>query len=990
MCLILLNCERSRDNKNFDLLTEEEKRLPENALSGMQVVDGLKVELFASEPMITNPTNISVDPLGRVWVCEAYNYDVAPEQRDAKGDRIVVLEDTDHDGKADKRTIFYQGTDLLLPLGVMVLGDKIYVTCSPNVFVFTDANNDLVPERKDVLFTRMSKGEHSTHSMSPGPDGMIYFSVGNYTRNIVDSAGSPLVDKSGFIISQSGDPFLGGMVLRCSADGKNLEVLGHNFRNNYEPCVDAYGNVWQSDNDDDGNESCRINFVMYYGNYGFLDEKSKASWTTNRINLEETIPERHWHQGDPGVVPNVLITGAGSPAGMTFYEGTLLPAVFQNTPIHAEPYYNVVRAYLPAKKGAGYTLEIEDLLKSKDKWFRPIDVATAPDGSLFIADWYDPILGGGAAADATKGRIYRVAPRANAYSISPTDMSTLPGAIESLKNPNPETHYLAYQKLIEAGPKALAEVRQMWQSENDVFRARALWILAKLDSSDAFLQRALTDRNVDIRIAAVRAVSENKSNVLPYLSSVVRDDNAAVRRECAVALRYVSTQDAANLWVELVKAYDGKDGWYLEALGIAADLHADLFFEAWRKKVTVDVNNKAHQDIIWRSRSKYALPLLAEIIRNTTDPKLYQRYFRAFDFHSDKSKTPVLISLVSLQRPDSKELSALALRQMDSDQVKMTPILKKALEDALHETKGTVAYVNLVDKFSLKDKQHELLKIAIKQGEQGAGPVAADLLIKFKASNILKKALHADDSTSIGLLKSLKGKGNADVVALISEVVQDSSQSTNSRKTAVQVLGSSWPGEEKLLSLVKDTNFPNALKPAAASVLFNVYRSRIQREAAQYLTKPSAKESNLPSIKQLMASAGNSANGQLIFKTYCISCHKVKQDGVKFGPELSLIGDKLSKEGLYRAIIYPDEGVSYGYESTLVKLTDGTESMGIVASETADEIVLNLPGGSPSRFPREKIQETNADDKSLMPFLAGSMTEQELVDLVEYLSSLKR
>ena len=116
---------------------------------------------------------------------------------------------------------------------------------------------------------------------------------------------------------------------------------------------------------------------------------------------------------------------------------------------------------------------------------------------------------------------------------SPTDMSTVSGAIEALKNPNPETHYLAFQKLIEAGPKALSEVRQMWQSETDVFRARALWILAKLDSSDAFLQRALTDRNVDIRIAAVRAVAQNKSNVVPYLSSVVRDENAAVRREVA-------------------------------------------------------------------------------------------------------------------------------------------------------------------------------------------------------------------------------------------------------------------------------------------------------------------------------------------------------------------------------------------------------------------------------------------------------------------------
>src|SRR5688572_13142872 len=103
MSLLVLNCERSRNNRNFDLLTEDQKRLPENALSSMQVADGLEVELFASEPMITNPTNITVDAMGRVWVCEAYNYDVAPEKADTKGDRLVVLEDTDHNGKADKR-----------------------------------------------------------------------------------------------------------------------------------------------------------------------------------------------------------------------------------------------------------------------------------------------------------------------------------------------------------------------------------------------------------------------------------------------------------------------------------------------------------------------------------------------------------------------------------------------------------------------------------------------------------------------------------------------------------------------------------------------------------------------------------------------------------------------------------------------------------------------------------------------------------------------
>ncbi len=956
----------------------------------MQVADGLEVELFASEPMVTNPTNITVDAMGRVWVCEAYNYDVAPEQADTKGDRIVVLEDTDHNGKADKRTVFYQGTDLLLPLGVMVLGDKVFVTCSPNVFIFTDTNKDLVPESKEVLFTRMSKGEHSTHSMSPGADGMIYFSIGNNTRNIVDNAGNPLLEKGGLTISQSGDPYLGGMVIRCTADGKNIEVLGHNFRNNYEPCVDSYGNVWQSDNDDDGNESCRVNFVMYYGNYGFLDEMSRASWTTNRINLEETIAERHWHQGDPGVVPNVLITGAGSPAGMTFYEGNSLPPVFRNAPIHAEAYHNVVRAYVPARKGAGYTLEIEDLLKSKDKWFRPIDVATGPDGSLFIADWYDPILGGGAAADASKGRVYRVARETGAYVVEAPDLLTAAGAIDALKNPNPETHYLGFQKLLEDGSEALPAVQDLWRSENDIYRARALWILAKSDSSDAFLQKALVDRNIDIRIAAVRAVAQNKTDVVPHLSSVVHDDNAAVRREVALALRYTATATAADLWVELAKQHDGKDRWYLEALGIASDLHADLFFETWQQKVNVDINNKAHQDIIWRSRSKYALPLLAEIIRITTEPKLYLRYFRAFDFHTDKSKTSVLTSLISLQRPDGKALSVLALRQMDGNQVKITPTMRKALEDALKETAGTVAYVNLVEKFSLKDKQAELLKLAIRQSDQGAGPVAADLLVKFGETNLLKKALQAKDSSSTGLLKSLKGKGSPEIVALISDVVQDTAQTISSRKTAVLVLGSSWPGEEKLLALVKESTFENALKPAAAGVLFNVYRSRIQREAALYLSKPSTKESNLPTIKQLMASTGNATNGQLIFKAYCVSCHKVKQDGVKFGPELSLIGDKLSKEGLYRAILYPDEGVSFGYESTLVTLADGSESMGIVASETENEIVLNTPGGSPVKHPRTKIQNTSKSERSLMPALAGSMTEQELVDLVEYLSSLKK
>ena len=110
--------------------------------------------------------------------------------------------------------------------------------------------------------------------------------------------------------SRSG-PYRQGLVFRCNLDGSAVETLAWNFRNNYEVNVDSFGTIWQSDNDDDGNQGVRINYVMEFGNYGYSDEVTGGAWQTKRPNIEADIPSRHWHQNDPGVVPNVLITGAG-------------------------------------------------------------------------------------------------------------------------------------------------------------------------------------------------------------------------------------------------------------------------------------------------------------------------------------------------------------------------------------------------------------------------------------------------------------------------------------------------------------------------------------------------------------------------------------------------------------------------------------------------------------------------------------------------------
>ena len=196
-------------------------------------------------------------------------------------------------------------------------------------------------------------------------------------------------------VEASRKPYQEGMVFRCNLDGSEFETLGWNFRNNWEVAVDSFGTLWQSDNDDDGNRATRINFVMEFGNYGYRDAKTGAGWREPRIGMHEDIPLRHWHLRDPGVVPNVLQTGAGSPTGILFYEGWLLPKAYRNQLIHCDAGPNIVRQYRLKADGAGYSATIAPVLHgARDNWFRPSDVCTAPDGSVIVADWYDPGVGG--------------------------------------------------------------------------------------------------------------------------------------------------------------------------------------------------------------------------------------------------------------------------------------------------------------------------------------------------------------------------------------------------------------------------------------------------------------------------------------------------------------------------------------------------------------------------------------------------------------------
>jgi len=622
------------------------------AVSGLDVADGLKANLFASEPALLSLTNLDIDHRGRIWVCEVVNYRGNNGKRPA-GDRILILEDTDGDGQCDSQKVYHQGRDIDSAMGICVLGNRLIVSCSPNVWLFTDEDGDDKPDKKELLFSKTggAQHDHSAHSFIFGPDGKLYWNFGNTGKAVHDKDGKPVIDLSGNKVVDNGKPYFGGMVFRCNMDGSEFEVLAHNFRNNYEVSVDSFGTLWQSDNDDDGNKAVRINYVMEHGNYGYRDEKTGAGWKSARTGMHKDIPLRHWHLRDPGVVPNLLQTGAGSPTGITVYEGRLLPKTFWDQVIHCDAGPNVTRAYPVTKDGAGYSAEVVNVLHgARDNWFRPADVCVAPDGSLFVTDWYDPGVGGHRQGDIDRGRLFRIAPVGTKYAAPKFDFTTAAGATQALTNPALSVRYLAWTALEKMGSSAEKELSELARSGNPRHRARALWLLARLDGrTQHYVSQAAQDKDSDIRLTAIRIARSLKLDTTKLLEALVSDPSAQVRRECAIALRNHKSAKAPGLWAALAQQHDGKDRWYLEALGIGAEGQWDAYLAAWLKANDSQWNTAAGRDIIWRSRAKATPGYLAKILLDKKTPAdTHARYLRAFDFHSGPEKDKALRSILGL------------------------------------------------------------------------------------------------------------------------------------------------------------------------------------------------------------------------------------------------------------------------------------------------------------------------------------------------------
>ncbi|MEO0469352.1 MAG: PVC-type heme-binding CxxCH protein [Bacteroidota bacterium] len=992
--------ENSRQAVDYTKLSDAEKRLPEYALAGLATADGLEVSLFAADDMLVNPTNMDIDDKGRVWVCEGFNYrnEFNPDNPyREKGDRILILEDTDGDGKADSRKVFYQGEDINSALGIAVIGEKIIVSASPNVFVFTDADGDDIPDKKEVLFQGIAgkQHDHGMHAFTLGPDGKLYFNFGNAGEQLLDKNGQPIRDPWGRLIAAKGKPYRQGMVFRADRDGSHLEVLGHNFRNNYEVAVDAFGSLWQSDNDDDGNMATRINFVMEYGNYGFTDEKTGAGWRVERTGMNPSIPLQHWHLNDPGVVPNLLQNGAGSPTGMIVYEGDLLPEIYRNQMIHCDAGPRQVRAYPVKKDGAGYSAESLVILEGKeDEWFRPSDVCVAPDGSLLIADWYDPGVGGHAMGDTARGRIFRIAPPKKPYEVPEVDYSNPTNAAQALQSPNLATRSNAWLALHEMGADAETALLALWENGSARNKARALWLLGKIDGkASTYVDAALAQDNEDLRITGIRLLRQSELDPLPWLRALAKDPSPQIRREVLIALKEVNHPEKAALWASLAQQTPPNDRWYLEALGIASDDDPDAAFIAWQQAVGENWSEQTGKNIVWRSRSRHAIPLLGKLISSTQSADAAERYFRSLDFQENRTKNELLASLLDTDHPESDRIQYLAFKHMDAAFAQSNRKVRKAAKKFVRNL-DTEAYLKIVSSLNLTSETKKLLDIAMQDPASDAGGQAAGLLDRFGEIDRFSKFIQGKgtESEKVKAIAALGRISNDRAYDRLEALVNNSTHSMNLRKAAIQQLGNGWNGETRVANLLESGKLAEPLQIAGASRLLNVWRPAYKRLAAQILNLPAGGEGEaIKPIHELVKLEGDAQMGHGIYQTYCLSCHQVKEEGINFGPNLTEIGSKMSKDALYGAIINPSAGISFGYEAWLVEKKDGTKFLGFMASQAEDEIVLRMNGGTDETIRRKDIRQMEMQESSLMTAgLHQIMSEEDLVNLVEWLTEQKK
>ncbi|HRX78782.1 MAG TPA: PQQ-dependent sugar dehydrogenase, partial [Pirellulaceae bacterium] len=399
----------------------------EQALQGFKIPSGMTGALFAAEPLIANPVAFYVDHNGRVFVCESFRQDVGVtdnrkhdeawldddlaaqtvEDRLAYhkkrlpdngieytkfDDRVRLVEDTDGDGKADRAMVFANRFNKIeegTGAGVIEHDGNVYYTCIPNLWRLRDTDGDGVADQRASMHNgfgvRVAFRGHDMHGLIVGPDGRLYFSIGDRGYNVVTDDGRLKDPES-------------GAVFRCEMDGSNLEVVATGLRNPQELAFDDYGNLFTGDNNSDSGDQARWVYVVEGGDTGW---RMSYQYLPDRGPFNREAIWHPFHEGQPAYIVPPVTNVADGPSGLAYYPGTGLGdeqrGRFFLCDFRGGSANSGVRSFRVKRKGAFF-----DLVDEEQPFWNILatDIQFGPAGGVFLSDWVDGWNGEG------KGRLY--------------------------------------------------------------------------------------------------------------------------------------------------------------------------------------------------------------------------------------------------------------------------------------------------------------------------------------------------------------------------------------------------------------------------------------------------------------------------------------------------------------------------------------------------------------------------------------------------------
>ncbi len=559
--------------------------------------------LWAAEPQLANPVCFWVDHRGRVFVGETYRQEQrgVPDNRsfsywledDLKSqtladrramylthrpqfatqftehhDRITLLEDRDGDGAADSSKVFADGFNDILDgtgAGVLVRGNDVYYTCIPNVWLLQDNNDDGVADRRRILHTgygiRIALRGHDLHGLVLGPDGRLYFSIGDRGYNIHTAEGKHLKC-----------PW-SGAVFRCELDGSQLELFATGLRNPQELAFDEHGNLFTADNNSDSADRARIVYVVEGGETGwrmnFQTRADRGGW----------VSEGWWktrHDGQAAfLIPPLAHVGSG-PSGFASYPGTGLPASYDGTFLMCDfrggAGNSGVRSFKFEPSGAGFKVVDEGQLV----WGAlATDCDFGPDGTVFVSDWVNGWVGTG------KGRIYTFRHEDAAARAAGDETAGLlsgswsgygsPKLLKLLGHADRRVRQEAQFELVNRGGESIRQFKAVAldPQEPRLARIHAMWGMGQMARKDSFglmelkgLAPLVADADDEIRAQVIKLLGEHPNPYADHaalLRDRLADPSPRVRYFAALNLgRYQDTGDVERL-LELARTNADED-----------------------------------------------------------------------------------------------------------------------------------------------------------------------------------------------------------------------------------------------------------------------------------------------------------------------------------------------------------------------------------------------------------------------------------------------